>query len=90
MIQEALQSDFKRLKNFLGFARGFFIRKNPFKTLVNDLVQSIKEALTVKKKLKLAQYRVNYHKHQLNKMENLIAANNEHAFLKGNKLDQTR
>ena len=31
-----------------------------------------------------------YHKHQLYKMESLIAENNEHTFLKGKNLNETR
>lgn len=87
---EALQTDFKRLKNFLEFAKNYFIRKNPIKAIGNDIVAAIKESLTVKKKLKMAQYRLNYHKHQLNKMESLIAENNSHSFLKGKNLNETR
>ena len=45
---------------------------------------------SIRQKLKMAQYRVNYHKHQLNKMENLIAESNEHTFLKGKNLNETR
>ena len=46
--------------------------------------------MTVKKKLKMAQYRLNYHRHQLNRMESLIAENNQHAFLRGKNLNETR
>lgn len=42
------------------------------------------------KKLKMARYRVNYQMYKLNQMETLIAENNEHAFLRGKKLNQTR
>ena len=38
----------------------------------------------------MAKYRVNYHKHQLHKMESLIAESNEHTFLKGKNLNETR
>ena len=38
----------------------------------------------------MAKYRVNYHKHQLYKIENLIAESNEHTFLKGKNLNETR
>ena len=68
----------------------FLIRKNPLKSLSNSIVEGLKDFLTMKKKLKMAQYRLNYHRHQLNKMEQLIAENNEHNFLKGNKLNETR
>ena len=76
--------------NFLNFAQSFFIRKNPFKALIVSLLMSLKEMLTIRQKLKMAKYRVNYHKHQLYKMENLIAENNEHTFLKGKNLNETR
>ena len=89
-MREELQDTVKRLVNFLNFARSFFQRKNPFKALAVSLLTSLKEMLTIRQKLKMAKYRVNYHKHQLYKMENLIAESNEHTFLKGKNLNETR
>ena len=89
-MREELQDSLKRLVNFLNFARSFFQRKNPFKALIVSLITSLKEALTIRQKLKMAKYRVNYHKHQLYKMESLIAESNEHTFLKGKNLNETR
>ena len=89
-MHEELQTNIKRLVNFMKFARSFFIRKNPFKALAMSLISSLKEMLTIRQKLKMAKYRVNYHKHQLYKMESLIAESNEHTFLKGKNLNETR
>ena len=89
-MREELQASIKRLVNFLNFAQSFFIRKNPFKALLDSLLTSLKEMLTIRQKLKMAKYRVNYHKHQLYKMESLIAESNEHTFLKGKNLNETR
>jgi len=89
-MREELQDSVKRLVNFMNFARSFFKRKNPFKALLISLLTSLKEMLTIRQKLKMAKYRVNYHKHQLYKMENLIAESNEHTFLKGKNLNETR
>ena len=89
-MREELQNSIKRLVNFLNFARSFFKRKNPFKALVVTLLNSLKEMLTARQKLKMAKYRLNYHKHQLYKMESLIAESNEHTFLKGKNLNETR
>ena len=61
----------KRIRNFINFTRSFFIRKNPFKMLVEEIVNGLKDMFSVRQKLKMAQYRVNYHKHQLMKMESL-------------------
>lgn len=90
MFQEALETNLRRFKNFLGFARGFIIRKNPVMALSDSLVKAIKDFLTMNKKLKMAQYRLNYHKHQLYRMESLIAENNDHAFLRGKKINEVR
>ena len=87
---DSVKASLKRVKNFISFSRGFFIRKNPFKMLFNEIVNSLKEMFSIRQKLKMAQYRVNYHRHQLNKMENLIAESNEHTFLKGKNLNETR
>ena len=89
-MREELQDNIKRFVNFLNFTRSFFKRKNPFKALVVSLVSSLKEMLTIRQKLKMAKYRVNYHKHQLYKMESLIAESNDHTFLKGKNLNETR
>ena len=89
-MREELQDNFKRLVNFMNFAQSFFRRKNPFKALLISLLTSLKEMLTIRQKLKMAKYRVNYHRHQLYKMENLIAESNEHTFLKGKNLNETR
>ena len=89
-MREEMQENLKRFMNFLNFARSFFIRKNPFKALLASLITSLKDMLTIRQKLKLAKYRVNYHKHQLYKMESLIAESNEHTFLKGKNLNETR
>ena len=87
---EALQTDLRRFKNFLGYAKNFISKTNFVQAIFGDLIQALKEALTVKKKLKMAQYRLNYHRHQLNRMESLIAENNQHNFLKGKNLNETR
>ena len=89
-MREVLQENLKRLVNFVNCTQSFFKRKNPIKALILSLVSSLKDMLTIRQKLKMAQYRVNYHKHQLYKMESLIAESNEHTFLKGKNLNETR
>lgn len=90
MLQETLETNFRRFRNFLGFAQGFFRRKNPMKALTTQFVETIKDFLTMNKKLKMSQYRLNYHRHQLHKMESLIAENNEHGFLRGKNINEVR
>ena len=87
---DSVKTSLKRIKNFVNFARSFFIRKNPLKMFLEEIITSLKEMFSIRQKLKMAQYRVNYHKHQLNKMETLIAESNEHTFLKGKNLNETR
>lgn len=89
-MSDTLNQTIKRLINFMNFARGFFIRNNPFLMLFNSLFSSLKDMLQIRQKLKMAKYRVNYNKHKLSKMEALIAENNEHTFLKGKNLNQLR
>ena len=89
-MREEIQDNIKRLVNYLNFARSFFKRNNPIKALIASLLSSLKDMLTIRQKLKLAKYRVNYHQHQLHKMESLIAESNEHTFLKGKNLNETR
>ena len=84
MFRETLDVYIKRIFDFLIYT------KNPVQSMTNSFVEGIKDFLTVKKKLRMAQYRLNYHRHQLNKMEQLIAENSQHNFLKGSNLDQKR
>ncbi len=90
MLRDTLEMNIKRLIDFLEYSKNFIIRKNPLKAMANSIVDSLKEFLTMKKKLKMAQYRLNYHRHQFQKMEQLIAENNQHSFLKGSNLNETR
>lgn len=90
MLRDTLEMNIKRMLDFLIYSRNFLIRKNPLKAMANSFVDGLKEFLTMKKKLKMAQYRLNYHQHQFQKMERLIAENNQHSFLKGNNLNETR
>ena len=90
MFRETLDVYIKIIFDFLIYTKNYMIRKNPVQSMTNSFVEGIKDFLTVKKKLRMAQYRLNYHRHQLNKMEQLIAENSQHNFLKGSNLDQKR
>ncbi len=90
MFLQALEMNVKRIMDFLIYSKNFLLRKSPFKAMKNAIVEGLKDFLTMKKKLKMAQYRLNYHRHQFQKMEQLIAENNQHIFLKGNNLNETR
>lgn len=90
MLQQTLETNFRRFMNFLGFARGFIRRRNPLKVFTQGFVEVIKDFLTMNKKLKMSQYRLNYHRHQLHKMESLIAENSDHIFLKGKNINEVR
>ena len=90
MFRETLELYYKRIVDFIVYTKNYLIRKNPLQSFLEYLVEGIKDFLTVRKKLKMAQYRLNYHKYQLSKMEQLIAENSQHTFLKGTNLDQKR
>ena len=90
MFRDTLEMNIKRIVDFLIYSKNFLIRKNPIKSMINSFTEGLKEFLTINKKRKMAQYRLNYHRHQFQKMEKLIAENNQHTFLKGNNLNETR
>ena len=90
MLRDTLEMNIKRIVDFLIYSKNFIIRKSPLKALANSIVEGLKDFLPMKKTLKMAQYRLNYHRHQFQKMEQLIAENNQHSFLKGNHLNETR
>lgn len=78
------------MRNFLGFSKSFLIRKNPFKLLSKEFVSMLKGFFSMNKKRKMVKYRLNYQLYKLNQMEKLIAQNNEHVFLRGNKFNEMR
>ena len=90
MIQQTLEMNIKRFLDFAIYSKNFLIRKNPIKAMANSFMDGLRDFLTMNKKRKMAQYRLNYHMHQIKKMEQLIAENNQHTFLKGNNLNETR
>lgn len=90
MLRDTLEMNIRRLIDFLIYSKNFLIRKNPLKSMSESFKEGIKEFLTMNKKRKMAQYRLNYHRHQFQKMEQLIAENNQHTFLRGNNLNETR
>ena len=90
MLRDTLEMNIKRLLDFLIYSKNFLIRKNPIKAMSDSFMEGIREILTINKKRKMAQYRLNYHRHQFQKMEQLIAENNQHTFLRGNNLNETR
>ena len=69
MLRDTLETNIKRLIDFLIYSKNFLIRKNPIKSMTNSFVEGLKEFLTMNKKRKMAQYRLNYHRHQFQKME---------------------
>lgn len=79
-----------RIKNFLRFAKAYLDRNNPIKSFSATIVTQLKDFLTIGKKMKMAKYRVSYQRYKLDQMQKLIAQNNEHVFLKGRTLNETR
>ncbi len=55
-----------------------------------ELIAGLKDALSINKKRKMIKYKLKYQMRQLSQMEKLIAQNNEHTFLKGNKFNEMR
>ena len=89
-MQQSIQTNLKRMRNFLGFSKSFLIRKPPFTLLSKEFVSMLKGFFSMNKKRKMVKYRLNYQLYKLNQMEKLIAQNNDHVFLKGNKFNEMR
>ncbi len=89
-MQKALKAYIKKLKTFLNYTKNYLIRNNPVKLFKRELIASLKDALSINKKRKLVKYKLKYQMHQLSQMEKLIAQNNEHTFLRGNKFNEMR
>ena len=89
-MQQVLQNEYTKTKRFLEYAKNFLIRHNLFKEVLVQGVTILKDMLSCRKKLKIAKYRLNYQMYKLNEMEKLIAENNSHNFLQGNKINHLR
>ena len=90
MLQEVLQTNLQKTINFFGYLASYLRRHNLFQEFINSIVTMLKDYLSMNRKLKMAKYRVNYKMYKLDQMERLIAENNEHVFLRGNKLNIQR
>lgn len=89
-MQQSIQANIRRMRNFLGFSRSFLIRKNPLKIFSKEFAAMLKNFFSMNKKRKMVKYRLNYQLYKLNQMEKLIAQNNDHVFLRGNKFNEMR
>lgn len=89
-VQQALNSNLRRLKTFLNYSKNYLRRNNPLKVLKKELIAGLKDVLSINKKRKMVKYKLRYQMHQLSQMEKLIAQNNEHVFLRGNKFNEMR
>lgn len=90
MFQDALMTNLQKMINFFGYLVSYLKRHNPVQIFVAQITTMLKDYLTMNRKLKMAKYRVNYQMYKLNQMEQLIAENNEHVFLRGNRLNLQR
>ena len=68
----------------------YAIRNNPFVMIKNQILSTIIQFLTIGKKKKMAEYRVNSQLYKVKKMEQQIAQSNEHLFLQGRKIHEIR
>ena len=90
MFKTQIKIHFMRLRRFLNFSMRYFDRHKPLQIFQASIINTIKDILGIYKKAKMAKFRVTYQQYQLNKMEKLIAQSNEHFFLKGQQLNETR
>lgn len=89
-MQQILQNYIMRLIQMLNLYKNYAIRNNPVKIIQAQFIEALKNFLTVGKKKKMAQYRVNSQVYKVRKMEQLIAQSNEHLFLQGRKINEIR
>lgn len=85
-----LQLHMTRFVNFMNFTKAYLKKNNPIKIFINQTVAYFKELAGVRKKLKRIQNRINYERYKLKKTELILAQNQDHVFLKGRSLNQTR
>lgn len=89
-MQQVLTTEYRKSRQFIEYSLNFLKRHNLLQEVVAQAVVILKDMLSCRKKLKIAKYRVNYQMYKLQEMEKLIAENNAHNFLGGNKLNHLR
>ena len=89
-MQQIIQNYFQRLSQMGQMYLNYAIRNNPFIIIKDQILSGIVQFLTIGKKKKMAQFRVNSQMYKVKKMEQLIAQSNEHLFLQGRKVNELR
>ena len=89
-MQQIVQNYFQRLSQMGQMYLNYAIRNNPFVMIKNQILSAIVQFLTIGKKKKMAEYRVNSQLYKVKKMEQQIAQSNEHLFLQGRKINELR
>lgn len=89
-MQQIVQNYIQSLVQYLTYCYNYARRNNPLRIVRDQFVETLKNFLTVGKKKKMAQYRVNSQIYKVQKMEQMIAQSNEHLFLQGRKVNEIR
>ena len=86
----ALQLQIHKAIGFVTFMISYMRKKNPIKRVLSDSIAYVKELASMKRKLKKIQNMINYEKYKYKKTELILAQNQEHFFLSGRSINQTR
>ena len=89
-MQQILQNYFQKVSQMGQMYLNYAIRNNPLIIIKDQILSGLIQFLTMGKKKKMAQYRVNSQMYKVKKMEQLIAQSNEHLFLQGRKVNELR
>ena len=89
-MQQIIQNYFQRISQMGQMYLNYAIRNNPLLMIRDQILGSLIQFLTLGKKKKMAQYRVNSQMYKVKRMEQLIAKSNEHMFLQGRKVNELR
>ncbi|MGN0192395.1 MAG: hypothetical protein ACI4CY_02575 [Candidatus Gastranaerophilaceae bacterium] len=89
-MKKYIRTLIRRTINFLQFSKAYVLKHNPIVQIRDSFMTRLRDFLTTNQKVKMAKYRLNYQKYKLTQMEQLIAQNNQHVFLKGRTLNEIR
>ena len=81
------------MENFPAFFRLFYyyiMKTRPLQSAWINLIETVKNVLTMKQKQRIARYRVNHYLFRLQQMERVIEQNNTGNFSSGNILNHLR
>ena len=85
-----VNNQIQNMISFFNISNSYFRKRNPVMTTISNIVNSIYDFLSSRKKLKMLQYQVQLMYYRMHQMEKLIQENNPTNIIGGGNLNKYR